>query len=176
MRFAYPGVVPMPFGYSAPPTTQEIATDVPRKSGGDQMWADDLSAKMWRRRPVGVVGWAKAAGWPGPTQTTLPPSRARPSPEPRTRRRYISRPPPWRSEYPNTLNSVRKRSGSAGVTAMHSRDSNLRLSFRYASSSLIAVPLRVIITGRPLGVLYSLCGLMPSAVKNVAAMSSGEMP
>ncbi len=46
----------------------------------------------------------------------------------------------------------------------------------YASSALIAEPLRVIITGRPLGVLYSLCGSMPSAVKNVAAMSSGEMP
>jgi len=70
--------------------------------------ADDPPARMARRRPVGVAGWAKAAGWPGRAHTPLPPSRARPSRAPTTRRRYIPHPPPWRSEYP-------KRTGPDGM-------------------------------------------------------------
>jgi len=88
------GASPNAFRIFGPRTPQEIPPDVPIRSGGGPMWS---------RRPVGMVGWAEAAGWPGPAHTTLPSSLARPSPEPTTRRRYISHRPLSRAEDPKGI-------------------------------------------------------------------------
>ena len=97
--------IPMRFGYSpcmrsgkarrargnlAPTTRRQIVAPTTRRQ---KCGADDPSAKMWRRRPVGMAGWAEAAGWPGERHSTLHPCRGRPCRQPPTRRRYISRPP-----------------------------------------------------------------------------------